>query len=260
MAEASLAPGQSSARGSLSDEVICPDPGDCACASAAALAAFETRHPDAALRPLEAAAPECRAAQAGLEAEALARMGRSEEAGARASRVLATHPDDAHAQLALGLAAYRAGHFERARDAAKRSLDAGRGAAAHLLLGLVAYQTKSFDEAKQRFESSIQLAPDSPDAHFNLGVLSQRTNRYREARESYLKTLSLDAEYLDARYNLVLLTQANGAAAEATHHFRKLEAAAGRSDARVARLAPSFAAAQPSAPVRELRLGSTKSP
>lgn len=242
---------------------LCPDRSDCPCLERAALGAFERGRAQAALALLREASSECRAgALMGVEAEALARVGRVSESERQAAAVLARDANDRYAVQARGLVAYGAGQFAEARRAARNALELGRGAAAHLLLGLVEYQTKNFEAARQELEKSLALSPESADARFNLGVLAQRSNRYREARESYLKALSLDPEYLDARYNLVLLTDAHAARAEAEHHYEKLKASAGPDDPRVARLASRFQASARSsgaAPI-ELRLAKPYQP
>lgn len=236
----------------------CPSGGerDCACRKRALLGAFE-RPVDlgAAAELARQSEGEC-AELVGSMAEALARLGRAEEATAAALEALARAPRSAYAAYAQALTLYRRNQRETAREAANRAASFGRGAAADVLLGMIEYDAKNFDEAAKLFTRAMKADPTNSDAVFNLGVLHQRRNEYRLARESYLKTLALNPAYHDARYNLAILTLGVGATSEARHHFEKLKASAGPNDPRVSRLAGRFGAAAGSiAP--ELRLRSS---
>lgn len=211
---------------------------DCACRRTAVLAAFE-RAPDlaSAVELAKQGETECAKELAGVVSEGLARLGQAEEAIAAARATLARDPKNPYAAYAEALSAYRANQRMQAREGAERAGSFGRGAPADVLLGMIEYEQKNFEQAERLFERARQSDPANSDAVFNLGVLHQRRNDYRLAREAYLKAIALNPAHLDARYNLAILTLGAGATSEARHHFEKLKASAGASDARVSRLA-----------------------
>jgi Flp pilus assembly protein TadD len=172
----------------------------------------------------------------GLEAEALARNGQSEQALENASRVLAVDPKNSYATYATGLAYQKTGKQVEAHNAASEAVKLGRGATAHVLLGLLEYQNKNFDEAEDAFEKALEVDPKSVEAMFNLAVLHQRRNDYHRTREGYLKTLRIDPTHSDALYNLAIVTRSIGATGEAKHYCDKLSRLVGEDDPRVIRL------------------------
>jgi tetratricopeptide (TPR) repeat protein len=213
--------------------------GSCACRQEAAARALD-RDLHAEAVAVLAGDPKC--ASPGLEAEALARSNRADEAITLAGEVLAAAPTDGHAAYALAHAHYSKGDAARALEAARRAVEARRGAPAHLLAGLIAYHANDLTAAKHEFDRMLALDPDDVDAHYNLAVVAGRENRYRDSREGYLRVLRLSPRHFDARHNLALLTHWAGATTEAKHHLEKLEAVADKDDERVTRLRAALAA------------------
>jgi tetratricopeptide (TPR) repeat protein len=233
---------------------------DCACRKGAVLSAFE--HPSdlaSATDLAQRSGAECPGGElSGLAAEGLSRLGRAEEAAQAARETLTRLPRNPYAAYAEALSAYRANQHESARAAAQRAASFGRGAPADVLLGMIEYGQKNFEQAERLFQRAMDADPKSSDAVFNMAVLHQRRNNYDRARGGYLKALALNPTHHDARYNLVLLTLGAGAGDEARHHFAKLKASVGASDARVSRLADRFAAPAPVTSGSELRLKSSR--
>ncbi|HEU5075203.1 MAG TPA: tetratricopeptide repeat protein, partial [Polyangiaceae bacterium] len=209
----------------------------CDCRLRATLSAFDRRAPEAALDIVQTSAEDCRkGALMGLEAEALARNGKSEQALAEAARILAVDPKNPYAAYARGLSYQKTGQATEAFSAAREAVKHGRGATAHVLVGLLEYRDKDFDEAEKAFEKALEVDPNSAEALFNLAVLNQRRNDYHKTREGYLRTLRVDPTHADALYNLAILTRGIGATGEARHYTDKLSRVVGDDDPRVVRL------------------------
>lgn len=209
----------------------------CECRQRATLAAFDRRAPEAALDIVHASTEACRkGALLGLEAEALARNGQSEQALAEASRIRAVDPKNPYAAYARGLAYQKTGKATEAFSAAREAVKHGRGATAHVLVGLLEYQDKNFEDAQKAFEQALEADPQSTEALFNLAVLNQRQNDYHKTREGYLKALRIDPTHSDALYNLAILTRSVGATGESRHYTDKLSRVVGDDDPRVVRL------------------------
>lgn len=81
-------------------------------------------------------------------------------------------PENAEAQFLLGIAYFKTGAYEKARQAFNRTLqlDPERGAAVHHNLGALAIQMEDLDTAVAEFETALTIEPDDPDTHYQLGA------------------------------------------------------------------------------------------
>lgn len=160
----------------------------------------------------------------GMLAEALARAKRLEEAEREARTALGANPQNRYATYAVAHIHYLRSQNTRARAAAQRAVQRGRGTVAHLLTGLLDFRQKKLQVALKSFEQMRKLDPKNVDAIYNIAVVHHQLNHYRKAREGYLRALKIHPRYADARYNLVVLTHGVGAIAEARHHLKKYAA------------------------------------
>ncbi len=205
-----------------------------------------------------------RGALRGRRAEALARVGRVDEASVEASDVLARDRGNAYATYALAQCEHAKGDFDGARHHAQEAVEQGRGAPAHLLLGVVAYKQGDYEAARAAYARVLEMRPDDVQATYNLALVAHQLDRYRDAREGYLKVLRLDPGNLDARFNLGLLTYRAGATLEARHHLEKLRETAPGDD-RVKRLEAALSMLPPApalivgAPAASSRIGTAAS-
>jgi len=91
----------------------------------------------------------------------LAWMGQGETAIERARRALRLSPiDTLNAYLAIAVAEYQAGHFEEAKDAARRAVEASpEFSVPHILLAVAFVRLRRLDEAKLEAEYVLALDP-----------------------------------------------------------------------------------------------------
>jgi tetratricopeptide (TPR) repeat protein len=223
-------------------------------------------HGARALDLADGAPEKCRSRGAlrGRRAEALARVGRVEEASGEALQVLARDEGNAYATYALAQCEHAKGDFDGARRHAQAAVERGRGAPAHLLLGVVAYKQGDYAAARAAYVRVLEVRSDDVQATYNLALVDHQLDRYRDAREGYLKVLRLDPGNLDARFNLGLLTYRAGATLEARHHLEKLREMAPGDD-RVKRLEAALSMPPPApalivgAPAASSRAGTAAS-
>lgn len=81
-------------------------------------------------------------------------------------------PENAEAHFLLGVAYFKTGAYEKARETFNRTLelDPARAAAVHHNLGALAIQLEDLDTAVAEFQASLALEPDDPDTHYQLGA------------------------------------------------------------------------------------------
>jgi tetratricopeptide (TPR) repeat protein len=209
----------------------------CTCASRSVEVALDHGEHENALALLETSGPRCGwpPHQIGMRAEALAGLGRLEDASREAASALRADARQPHALFATSRVAWLAGDGTRSLEYAARAVEAGHGLGGRLQYGMLLMQSGALEEARQQFEAAVRSHPHDATASYDLALASHRLGRYRDAREGYLTTLRLNPSAADARYNLALLTHAAGAADEARHHLEKFAAMA-PSDPRVPQL------------------------
>jgi tetratricopeptide (TPR) repeat protein len=199
----------------------CASGSSCLCVRTAARLGLDRDLVDPVLTRLAGQPASCRKTTPGLEAEALVRARRIDQAKPLVERVLAEEPSDPFATYARAQAAYVAGDLVAAATEARQAAVRGRGAPAHQLLGLIAFGRGDLGQARTEFDAIVQADPADVAARYNLALVAQRQNRYRDAREGYLAVLRSAPGDLDARYNLALLVHSVGATLEAKHHLEK---------------------------------------
>jgi tetratricopeptide (TPR) repeat protein len=96
-----------------------------------------------------------------------------------------------------------------------------RCAIAHNNLGVALNAQGHSDEARARFEETLRLRPDHPEAHCNLGLYFMRQGRLEEARAHYEEGLRLMPSLADAHKDLGIILKAQGHSDEARAEFEK---------------------------------------
>ncbi|MBI5533307.1 MAG: tetratricopeptide repeat protein [Deltaproteobacteria bacterium] len=200
----------------------------CACTSEAVSCALDQGNHTQVLSLLEDSGHSCSwtATRVGMRAEALAGLGRLDEAAREIDSALKLDPKEPHALFARSRVAYLQGDAATSRSMAEAAVAAGHGLGGRLQYGMILFQAGDLAGARRQFEEAVRVAPDNVSACYDLALVSHKQGKYRDAREGYLRVLQLDPTYVDARYNLVLLTQSAGATDEARHHLEKLTAMA----------------------------------
>jgi tetratricopeptide (TPR) repeat protein len=198
---------------------------------------------------LQAAAPEyIRAAdalpdhrEAQIKAtEILLMSGRFEDAKARATAFLETHPQDLDFVLlrANAMAALKdpEGALAEIEEALKVQPDDSR---AFVSLGAIHMQGGDAEEAEGAFRQAIELAPTSVEAHLALGNYLWAADRAAEAEASIKQAVALGPQHLLANRMLAALYMATGRGDQAEEPL-KMVAAASTSPAATLQLADYY--------------------
>jgi len=148
---------------------------------------------------------------------------RLNDAIAELQTVVARHPNDIEARLALASAlSEKKGRMNDAivqYEAAAKIGDPDpdiETALANLLL-----EAGRIDEAIKYYQQVVQLQPSSALAHYNLAVGLHRDHRLPEAIAHYKAALTIDPKYPDAEYFLGQALLENGQEDEAKNHLEK---------------------------------------
>ena len=132
-------------------------------------------------------------------ARALALAGRSEEALELARRAVASAPQDAEAQVILGIVANAAGDADLARQSFERALELN-SAHALALVGL-AEQTEDAAEARSLLERAVAAAPRQLEAVLSLADLESTPQRalqtLRRASENLPESVALHRAFIE---------------------------------------------------------------
>jgi tetratricopeptide (TPR) repeat protein len=200
----------------------------CACSEQAVSCALDKGAHQEVLSLLEINGHSCpwTATRVGMRAEALAGLGKIDEAMREIDACLKLDPKEPHALFARSRVAFLQGDMVASRSLAEAAVASGHGLGAHLQFGMLLFQAGDLAAARRQFEQALLVAPDNVSATYDLALVSHKQGRYHDAREGYLRVIKLDPTFVDARYNLVLLTQAAGATDEARHHLEKMSALA----------------------------------
>ena len=129
----------------------------------------------------------------------LAKLGRSDEAGAFYARSVASNPDPL-AYNNLGTWHQQRGELDEAERAYERAVELKpHFAKAHDNLGIVYSLSGDQERAIASFETALRLDPKSCAAETNHGVALRRSGRDAEAREHWTHALAIDPACEGAR-------------------------------------------------------------
>jgi len=139
-------------------------------------------------------------------AERLMAANEVDEARELLRRITSEHPEDARAQLDLGLV------LEASRDVAgaERAYRAALAARAEFPealanLGVLLRAQDRLEEAIEQFREAVRLKPDFVDAHLNLALALEDGGDARGAEQSYRRVIRFDPQDALAHINLGLL-------------------------------------------------------
>jgi protein O-GlcNAc transferase len=150
-------------------------------------------------KPATAAIPD----KGQLEAIALLKAGRLDEAAAAFERVIAADPENWQSIHLLGLVAYRQGKLERAAQLIKHCLTINPTLAeAYSDLGVVLKDIGDLDDAQAACEKAISLKPGFHPAHNNLGNIFKAQRRTEDAVACYERAIELMPNFADGYANL----------------------------------------------------------
>jgi protein O-mannosyl-transferase len=107
-------------------------------------------------------------------------------------------------------------HAQAAKLKTKQKPD---DAVAQLNLGLAMARQGNFREAVKYFEKAVQLAPQSADAHNNLGQAEADLRNYKAAKIHLLKAIELDPKMAVAHRTLGEIFEADNDVVSAKKHF-----------------------------------------
>jgi tetratricopeptide (TPR) repeat protein len=142
---------------------------------------------------------------------ALADLGRLDDAIARYETSLQYAPDSAGAQSDLGVALGRRGRLDEAlvhfREAARLE---PASADRHTNTGTALAQMGRFDEAIAEYRAAIALAPSDADTYNDLGMALLAAGRPSEAGEQFTAALRIDPRHARARANLAVARARGG--------------------------------------------------
>lgn len=167
-------------------------------------------------------------------ADALADLGRPDEAVVEYRRSLEQNPGSAQAYYALGTTLLAQGRDAEATAALERAvaLDPEHGEA-HVNLGAALAQAGRYDEALGHYQAGVRLRPGDPAAQLNYGVLLMVLGRSAEALTPLQKGVELSPGEPRARFLLGQALEQTGRTGEALVQYREASA-----------LAPDFAEAK----------------
>ncbi len=108
---------------------------------------------------------------------------------------------ETHADLAAGIAAYKAKDYVRAIECFERALESVHDDAdAHNNLGLSCLALDRIDDAIDAFVLATHFRPGFAQAYYNLGAAELRAGNIGEARRCFERAVDLEADYA-AAYN-----------------------------------------------------------
>ena len=132
-------------------------------------------------------------------------------------------------QCLLGDWYFNERHYSLAILTYKRALELDSECAAiHHRLGLAYYKEGEFDAAKDSFQKAISLNPLSAHYHYSLGQLLQDyydlDGAWQEAIHEFTRAIELDPSYVEARYDRGSLYDKRGELEKACHDFQQVVA------------------------------------
>ena len=184
-------------------------PGDAGARQLLGIVLLELGRPQQALIELDAVAALLPTAPLHFNrGNALAALGRLEDAAAAYARSCALQPDLAPAQLNAGNVAFELGRDEEAIAAFDRTLalDAGN-ADAHNKRGIALHRLGRAEAALAAFDAAIALQPRSAEAWNNRGNALHHLRRLPEAIEAIEQALRLRPDFPEATSNRGMVLQ-----------------------------------------------------
>ncbi len=155
-----------------------------------------------------------------LLAELYHNLGDNEQAEHLLRQLVQRHPDDLAAWNNLGLLLSQSGHHAEAMEAFQRGLERKDDPELFNNLGLAALRAGQWQRARQHLHHALQLAPQDPSIHNNLGLLAERQGDYQSAEHHFRQALHLDPEHGEAHSNLARLLLARGEFRAGWEHYR----------------------------------------
>jgi tetratricopeptide (TPR) repeat protein len=153
---------------------------------------------------------------------ALARLGRLDEAFASYRCALDADPEFAEAHNNLGELLLERGRIEEAlascREALRIRPDLAR---AHQNLGKVLVRLARYDEAARTCRRAIAIDPDFAEAHNGLGSALIGLGHSQEAIASFRRALDIDPDFAEAHANLARALRGMGRLDDAATGFRR---------------------------------------
>ena len=158
-----------------------------------------------------------------IDAVALHRAGRPDEAQRLYRRILAADPTHADARHLSGIAAYQTGHADLATERFRATLAADPTfAPAYNSLGNLLADRNRPDDADRAYRRAIALQDGYAEAFGNLGLLLQAQERIDEAMTAYGEALRLDPGRTAIRFNLAVLHRRRGRLDDAALGFYRV--------------------------------------
>lgn len=130
-------------------------------------------------------------------------------------------PGNPRAHYKLGLAYYKMGRIEEAKNEYLQAVRLGRDYwEAHNNLGVVYRDQGKISDALTEFMTAIRQKPDYAIAHYNLGVLYEKTGLWEKAAEEYRTAVRIKPDYAEAHNNLGAIYGKQGLMEEAIREFK----------------------------------------
>jgi tetratricopeptide (TPR) repeat protein len=167
---------------------------------------------------------------------ALAQVGRLQDAVEHYEQALRIKPDYATAHYNLGVALAQLGQMQEAAGHWEQALRLNPDyAKAHYNLGIGLVQAGRVQDGIGHYEQAIQIKPDFVDAHYNLALAFRQVGKLNEAIAHFEQALRLNPDDAEAHNNLGIALSRTGQLPEGIRHFE-----------RAVQLKPNFADAQSS--------------
>ncbi|NOU00461.1 MAG: tetratricopeptide repeat protein [Gallionella sp.] len=157
-----------------------------------------------------------------MNAVALHRAGKLDEAEAAYQALLQKHPQDSDALHYLGLIAYQKQAYSEAANYIQAAIHIQSNVPAYFSnLGNVYKGLGQFDAAIAAFLEAVRLDPAFQAAYSNLGNAYKECGQLDQAITSYLKAIELKPDFPEAYNNLGVVLRIQGKLDEAVASFRK---------------------------------------
>jgi tetratricopeptide (TPR) repeat protein len=101
--------------------------------------------------------------------------------------------------------------------------DHPKDAAAWLALGTAYHRSERVDDARKAYQRSTELQPENPVAWHNLGLLASEQNNHAVARECYQREVELCPDDAKAWYDLAVSLQCLGHQEESAQAYERAE-------------------------------------
>ena len=155
-------------------------------------------------------------------ASALRALGRFDEAGAAAERVLAVQPGSEEALLEFARARIGAGQgFYAIEPLNQAAAAAPRDWRPHSLLGVALEQVKRTQDARAAYARALQLSPENPAVLSNLALLNAAEGDRTTAEALLRRAAAQPTSTVQERANLALVLGLSGKVAEAEQIIRR---------------------------------------